>query len=158
MTRLRYSILLFLAMCVALGRAQVTEEVVPDIVEAITRVVKAEDFQQGVQILGEYGFMPGYFDKRSGTIFFDMDAGIMHGHAYLCPALQDRNKIGMISICSNYNLRGVMQRLEEFGMELSQGYKPNLIWCQWGELYGSLEVWKSRREFELEFRLRPFQH
>lgn len=150
-------VLMVMAMCVTCCRAQERIDV-PDIVEAITRVVKAEDFQKAVQILGEYGFMPGYIDKRSGTLFFDVDADIMHGYAYLCPALEDRSKIGMIRIGSNYNLMGAIQRLEEYGMELSRGYRPNLVWCQWGELYGTLEVMKSRREYELEFRLRPFKH
>lgn len=149
-------VLMVMAMCITRCHAQMV--VVPDIVEVIIRVVKADDFQKAVQILGEYGFMPGYIDKWSGTLFFDVDADIMHGYAYLCPALEDRSKIGMIRIGSNYNLMGSIQRLEEYGMELSRGYRYNLVWCQWGELYGTLEVWKSRREYELEFRLRPFKH
>ncbi|MBQ9232205.1 MAG: hypothetical protein IJ190_13655 [Prevotella sp.] len=151
-------VLMVMAVCVTHCRAQVKVVVAPDIVEAITRVVKAEDFQKAVQILGEYGFMPRYVGKRSGKLLFDIDAGMMHGYAYLCPALEDRKKVGMILIGSNYNLMGVIERLGEFGVELSRGNRPDLIRCQWGEWYGTLEVWKSRREYEIEFRQRPFQH
>ena len=47
-------VLMVMAVCVTHCRAQERMDVVPDIVEAITRVVKADDCQKAVQILGEY--------------------------------------------------------------------------------------------------------
>lgn len=132
--------------------------VVPDIAEAITRVIEADDFQKAVRILGDYGYQPGYIDKPSGALFFDVDAGSMHGYAYLCPALEDWNKIGMIRIGSNYNLNECIRRMLECGFELSPGYKDNEISCKWDNWYGTLTYRTSRREYEIEFRIRPYQH
>lgn len=64
----------------------------------------------------------------------------------------------MIRIGSNYNLNECIRRMLECGFELSPGYKDNEISCKWDNWYGTLTYRTSRREYEIEFRIRPYQH
>ena len=158
MRNVRHIFTLVMALCATQCHAQVQLVVVPDIAEAITRVIEADDFQKAIQVLGDYGYKPGYIDKPSGTLFFDVEVGIMYGYAYLCPSLEDRNKVGMIRIGSNHNLNGCIRSMLEHGFELSPGYKDKEFSCKWDKWYGTLTYKTSRREYEIEFRLRPYKH